>query len=141
MDTIVSGGCLCESVRFTYAGPLGGEMGAVTVCHCAQCRKAQGYAAAAAVILAVGLTVERGDWQIRSFESSPGKTRVFCGTCGSPLWSKVVAKPDRLRLRLGALDSPPDHLRIQAHIHSEGEPAWSRDDTAPRFPGQEPGRQ
>lgn len=140
VNTILSGGCLCESVRFTYVGPLGGEMGAVIVCHCGQCRKAQGYAAAVAPILASGLTVERGGEQIRAFESSPGKTRLFCGACGSPLWSKLAAKPDRLRLRLGALDNPPENLRVEAHTHTGDEPAWSRGDTAPRYPGLEPGR-
>ena len=141
IDPILSGGCLCEGVRFTYAGPLGGEKGAVTVCHCGQCRKAQGYAAAVAPILASELTIERGEGQIRTFESSPGKIRAFCGTCGSPLWSKLAAKPDRMRLRLGTLDNPPDDLRIEAHTHTGGEPAWSRENTAPRYPAQEPGRQ
>ena len=91
--------------------------------------KGQGYAAAVAPILVSELTIECGEGQIRAFESSPGKIRAFCGTCGSPLWSKLAAKPDQVRLRLGVLDDPPDDLRIEAHTHTGGEPAWSRDDT------------
>ncbi len=43
-----TGGCLCGSVLYTYDGELGGTMGAVTVRHCASCRKAQGYASGVA---------------------------------------------------------------------------------------------
>jgi len=135
----VFGGCLCGGVRFAYQGPLGGPLGPVTVCHCASCRRAQGYAAAVAPILSEGFTVTAGAALIREFESSPGKRRAFCGTCGSPLYSRLEALPDRLRLRLGALDDPPEDLVVEAHKFTAGVPAWSRPNDAPRHSGQEPG--
>ena len=46
--SILTGGCLCSGVRYAYSGPLGGDLGTVTVCHCASCRRAQGYMAAVA---------------------------------------------------------------------------------------------
>ena len=109
-DVSLTGGCLCGAVRFRYAGPLGGPVGAVTVCHCAQCRKAQGYAAAVAPAVAAGFQITAGTSDIREFQSSPGKFRAFCGGCGSPLYSRLAASPERLRLRLGGLDDPPDTL-------------------------------
>jgi hypothetical protein len=138
----LAGGCLCGAVRFTYAGPLGGELGLVTLCHCSQCRKLQGYAAAAAPALAAGFSVIKGADRICEYESSPGKKRTFCGACGSPLYSRLDAKPEALRLRLGALDDAPRTmaLTIQAHIFAEGAPAWSEPGAAQRYAGPEPRR-
>ncbi len=136
----LTGGCLCGGVRFTYGGVLGGALGQVTVCHCASCRKAQGYAAAVAPASADDFTVTAGQGLIREFQSSPGKWRAFCGACGSPLYSRLDARPEALRLRLGAIDDPPPTLRIDAHIFAGDVPAWSETDTAPRYPGFEPGR-
>jgi hypothetical protein len=140
-DHTLTGGCLCGGVRFSYAGPLGGEVGAVTVCHCAQCRRAQGYASAVAPALAAGFAVTQGRELIREYRSSPAKVRAFCGVCGSPLYSRRDDKPDLLRLRLGALDNPPDDLTVEAHIYTAHLPAWAETDKeAPRYPGLEPGR-
>ena len=138
--TSVTGGCLCGGVRYTYEGELGGRAGAVTVCHCASCRKAQGFAAGVVPAWADGFAVTAGDDLIREYESSPGKKRAFCTRCGSPLYSRRDDKPEALRLRLGGLDDPPGSLVIEAHIHTEGAPAWAGPDEAPRYPGAEPGR-
>src|ERR1700679_135639 len=119
------GGCLCGAVRYRYEGPLGGDLGAVTLCHCRQCRQAQGYAAAAAPALAAGFSITAGAEQVREYESSPGKQRAFCGTCGSPLYSRREGRPEGIRLRLGSLDDPPEDLQIEAHIYVEKLPAWA----------------
>ena len=134
------GGCLCGAVRYRYDGPLGGSLGAVTLCHCRQCRKAQGFAAAVAPALAARFAIVAGEQLIREYESSPGKKRGFCAVCGSPLYSRRDAAPEAIRLRLGALDNPPESLRIEAHIHTAGSPPWTGPDDAPRYPAQEPER-
>jgi hypothetical protein len=139
-DLTLSGGCLCGGVRFSYAGPLGGPLGTVTICHCAQCRRAQGLACAVAPVRADGFSLQSGADLVREYESSPGKVRAFCGRCGSPLYSRRDSQPDRLRLRLGALDDPPPGLKIEAHTFARDLPAWADDGEAPRFPGLEPGR-
>ncbi len=87
------GGCLCGAVRFTYGGPLGGETGAVTLCHCEQCRRAQGYGAAVAPAPAAGFRVIQGRERIVEYVSSPGKKRAFCGACGSPLYCAWTPGP------------------------------------------------
>ena len=133
------GGCLCGRFRFSYVGPVGGELGAVTVCHCAQCRRAQGFASAVAPILAAYYRIERGDNLVGEFESSVGKFRAFCTACGSPLYSRRTAKPKTLRLRLGSLDGSPE-LQIDAHIHIAGAPSWAWPSAAPAYDGVEPGR-
>ena len=136
----ITGGCLCGGVRFTYSGPLGGALGAVTVCHCSQCRRAQGYATGVAPARAAGFVVKAGQDLIREYESSPGKVRAFCSICGSPLYSRRMDKPEALRLRLGAIDNPPADLTIQAHTFTADLPAWADAEDAPRYPDLEPGR-
>ena len=141
MKVDLEGGCLCGGVRYHYVGELGGGLGAVTQCHCGQCRKAQGGPGSVAPVAAAGFAVTRGEALIRSFESSPGKQRAFCGVCGSPIWSRRTADPAVMRLRLGSLDNAPPSLRIEAHIYTDGAPAWDAEgEAAPRYPGLEPGR-
>jgi len=60
---------------------------------------------------------------IRSFESSPGKKRCFCGHCGSPLYSKRDSIPGVLRIRAGLLDGPLQ-TRVQAHFYTASLPNW-----------------
>jgi hypothetical protein len=136
----LSGGCLCGGVRYRYDGLLGARLGAVTVCHCSQCLKAQGVPAAAAPVAAAGFAVEAGASLIREFESSPGKKRAFCSHCGSPLYSRREGQPQSLRLRLGSLDHAPEGLEVTAHIFVADAPAWSMEHQAPRYPRFEPGR-
>ena len=138
--TRFTGGCLCGQVRYTYDGELGGAAGAVTVCHCASCRKAQGYAVGVVPVAAEGFVVTTGADLIREYQSSPGKRRAFCVHCGSPLYSRRDDRPEVLRIRLGSLDDPPESLTVDAHTHTEGAPAWARPNDAPSYAGLEPGR-
>ncbi len=70
-------------------------------------RKAQGGAAAAvSPVCTAEFEITQGRDLLRAWESSPGKERVFCGRCGSPLYSRRVAETDFPRLRIGSLDAP-----------------------------------
>ncbi len=138
-DFTLTGGCLCGAVRYAYEGPLGGDLGAISVCHCSQCLRAQGNAVAVAPAAAAGFTLTAGADRLREFQSTPGKYRAFCGECGSPIYSRREDAPDRLRLRLGALDAAPATLVVDCHKFTEGAPAWSLPGDAPWIPGQEPG--
>ncbi len=138
--TGLTGGCLCGAVRYAYDGELGGPLGRATLCVCGQCRKAQGYGAAVIPAEAAGLTIIAGSDQIREFQSSPGKSRAFCAACGSPLYSRLDSRPESLRLRLGAIDTPPEAIRIEAVIHALDAPDWVDVAGAARYPGLEPGR-
>jgi hypothetical protein len=101
-DAVHTGSCLCGRIVFELtAGP--GEFG---YCHCRACRKASGSAHAvnAPVDRAAFRLVTGGD-VLREFESSPGKIRAFCSFCGSPIYARLEATPDVLRIRLGSLDT------------------------------------
>lgn len=97
------GSCLCGGVRYSARGPLR----KMACCHCVRCRKASGAEFATnADLLTEDLVVESGEELLRAFESSPGHARIFCGRCGSPLWKRTADAPERVRLRLGSVDTP-----------------------------------
>ncbi|MFI5307979.1 MAG: GFA family protein, partial [Polyangiales bacterium] len=74
-----------------------------------------------------------GEDLLRRYESSPGKFRVFCGRCGSPLWKRDDTKPDVLRLRLGCVDTDLDATPV-AHVYVSEKPRWSEiSDNLPQF--------
>lgn len=137
----MQGGCLCGTVRYRVSGPIG----AVVLCHCSQCRRAQGSAFAANVPVArADFDLLSGADSLGAFESSPGKWRSFCRRCGSPVHSHRDSAPDVLRLRIGSLDegcAPATTLRPSAHIHVASKAAWwDITDALPQHEGIEPGR-
>lgn len=114
------GSCLCGAVRYEIAG----EIGAPVFCHCRNCRKASGSAFnTAAAVSTADLRLLSGQDAIAEFESSPGVYRVFCGRCGSPLYSRRDAMPDVVRLRVGTLDTPLP-TRPTAHIFTSEKAEW-----------------
>ena len=98
-----SGSCLCGGIRYRVRG----ELGAMVVCHCSRCRKANGSAFQAVVPIATaGFELLEGAELLAGYESSPGVHRMFCRRCASPLYSRRDAMPELLRLRVGSLDTP-----------------------------------
>ena len=98
--SITSGQCLCGAFRFTVTGPLEN----VRLCHCDVCRRANGTAFAANCPVPIErFTVVHDAGTLRSFESSPGARRYFCGTCGSPVFARIESAPEVIRVRLGTL--------------------------------------
>ena len=133
---MLEGSCLCGAVRYR----IDGELGAIVCCHCSMCRKAQGSAFAAnAPVPAAAFRIVRGDGALRAYRSSPGKERVFCGTCGSPIYSRREGAAD-VRVRIGTLDTPIA-ARPSAHIHVASKADWWEiADALPRHPALEPDR-
>lgn len=126
-----TGTCLCEGIRFSIRG----EIGPIQVCHCMQCRKAQGTALATnAPVHVHDFTLEQGEDLLTSFESTPGKQRVFCKRCGSPIYSLRDTLPGVLRIRLGLINEDID-APLQAHFHAGSKANWWTigDDGLPRF--------
>lgn len=115
-----AGSCLCGGVKFKIAGPLA----PVQVCHCAQCRKAQGGPFATNIPVATqSLTLEDSDGLLTSYESSPGKERLFCRRCGSPVLSRRTAIPGFVRVRAGLIDEPV-HVALDFHAFTESKASW-----------------
>jgi hypothetical protein len=127
-----SGSCLCGGIRFQ----IDAELPPVQLCHCAQCRKAQGSAFGA------NLPVDRAAFRLlcgaellKAYESSPGKQRVFCSVCGSPIYSCRDQLPGVLRVRAGLIDGPlPAGVALHFHVASKAD-WWTISDALPQFPG------
>lgn len=131
MDERHRGSCLCGGVRYEIEG----ELGDFGCCHCTSCRKASGTAYGANVPVArARFTLLAGESLLKEFESSPGKLRVFCQTCGSPVYAYAAQSPDVLRVRLGSLDTPFPK-RASAHSWVSDKAAWETiEDSIPQFP-------
>ena len=83
---MIKGGCYCGAVRYENQGRLLRFVN----CHCPDCRKFSGSAFAS--VLAVeekGFKVTSGDDNLVPFQSSPGKLRSFCKTCGSHVFARA----------------------------------------------------
>ena len=97
------GSCLCGAVTYE----IDGDLGPAVYCHCSRCRKANGSVVAAnAVVTENTFRLKQGAEVLKTFSTPAGVHRVFCGTCGSPIYSKRDSGPGVLRLRLGTLDTP-----------------------------------
>jgi len=124
------GSCLCGAVNYE----INGEIGPVMFCHCKKCRKANGSAfLAASLVNNADLKIVSGSEYLAEYESGPGAYRVFCRTCGSPLYSRRVATPEILRLRIGTLDTPVKG-KVGSHIFVASQAEWFEIlDDAPQF--------
>ncbi len=130
-----SGGCLCGAVRYEVEG----ELAPIQLCHCAQCRKAQGGAFGANIpVVATDFRLICGKDILRDFRASPGKRRVFCIVCGGPVFSQRDDAPQILRLRAGGLDQSAG-LRIGLHSQTASRADWWQiDDDLPNYPNAGP---
>jgi hypothetical protein len=133
VERVGTGGCLCGAVRYQVSGLLR----PVIICHCRQCQRTHGQAAAytAAPRPAVVLIEERGlSW----YESSPGFRRGFCRSCGASLFWERVAGSNR-SIAAGSLDDTSG-LVTAGHIHvAEAGGYDTFDDGLPRFEGSDHG--
>jgi hypothetical protein len=144
--TMRTASCLCGGIRLRLALDA---LPPIQVCHCVQCRKAQGGAFAAVIALPrAALRLDSGAELLQAFESSAGKRRWFCKRCGSPLYSERDTLPDVLRVRAGLIDGPLDS-RIAHHAYLASKADWwpladeadgtaRYDGPAPATPSEEP---
>jgi hypothetical protein len=125
------GGCLCGGVRYEYSGVFTDFI----YCHCQDCRKASGSAFNAnAAVDRSGFRLLQGTELLRTYSASLGKQRVFCGTCGSPLYSCKDWEPDTLGLRMGTLDTALE-TGPKAHQFVASRARWYRiSDELPQYP-------
>jgi hypothetical protein len=125
------GSCLCRRVQYEVTG----EIGDFGFCHCTSCRKASGTAHAAnAPVQRADFLITSGAEELREFESTSGRVRVFCGRCGSPLYAYLREDVDVIRIRLGSLDTAFDK-RPRAHTWVSDKAPWEPiEDSLPQFP-------
>jgi hypothetical protein len=118
----MKGSCLCGAVAY--------EVDAFDMkighCSCRTCRKAQAAPfAATARVPREKFRFLSGEDRLTSFESSPGKLRRFCSTCGSHVLADRPAEP-HIILRVATLDDDPG-ARPLIHIWRSHEVPWCAD--------------
>ncbi len=139
-----TGGCLCGAVRFSSrAAPM-----MAGHCHCVDCRRSSGtgHCTHAAVPEPAFELSGKASAYDRPADSGNVVTRVFCGTCGSPLFSRNAAMPGLVFVRASSLDDP-DVVVPSMIVYASRAPAWDRmDPDLPSFermppapPGAPPG--
>ena len=128
----LTGGCLCGGVRFRVDAPLV----VATYCHCTRCQRRTGTAASAQARIQPGsLTVTQGEELIRTYAPPDGFPKLFCGACGSALWSRSPDDPGIMSVRLGAFDGDPG-IRPSLRQFVAYAASWEDipDDGLPRYP-------
>lgn len=97
---MIKGRCLCGGVSFEIAGTIHNAR----YCHCANCRKFSGTAYAAwGLVQTAQLTIAPSEPDVTKYNSGGG-LRVFCTSCGSPLWYEPAGIPQYRGIPLGAID-------------------------------------
>lgn len=97
---MISGQCLCGAVKYRYLA----EITETIICHCADCRLAQGTAFAFnSPIQKQFFILDQGKEALKEYFHTAQKARVFCQYCASPLYSYRQDLPEIIRLRLGTV--------------------------------------
>ena len=131
------GSCLCGKVGFEITS----EIQNIIYCHCSKCRKAQGSAFASnGNVETEGFKFTSGEHDLTAYVSSPGRTKYFCKHCGSPMISKNEANPEKIRIRLGTIESNISE-RPSAHIFATSKANWDEiEGDLPQYEAYEPNR-
>jgi hypothetical protein len=112
--------CLCGGVTYEITGPVQ----RARYCHCADCRKFSGTAHAAwGLIETAHLVVGQSSSGISKYDSGKG-LRVFCSSCGSPLWYEPTRLPQFRGIPLGVIDDAgvPEP---QMHVWTKSKVSWA----------------
>jgi hypothetical protein len=124
--------CLCGGIAYE----INGDLAPIQICHCSQCRKAQGTPFVTNIPVSTSaFRLLKGQELLNSFESSPGKRRYFCKVCGSPIYSARADTPEVMRIRAGSLEGDLQ-TRPAVHIYYESRTNWfDVNDDLPKLAG------
>ena len=120
MSQIV-GGCLCGNIRYTCeAEPM-----MMAICHCKNCQKQTSTSFSILVAVPKGSLNIEGELSAYNDQGSSGQAviRKFCGKCGSPILSDVVALPTMDFLKAGTLDDT-SWLKPEAQLWCDSAQSW-----------------
>ncbi|MFM5954380.1 MAG: GFA family protein [Novosphingobium sp.] len=131
MNKTMTGGCLCGAIRYEIAGEAAMQL----VCHCSHCQRQAGSAFSTIIgVPEAAVTVTQGapTSYIDHGESGKAVERQFCGTCGSPLFSKVEVSPGMIWVKTGSLDDS-SWFQPSAHIWTQSKQPWVDTGSVPAF--------
>lgn len=131
----MKGSCLCGAVDYEIDSI---DM-PVAHCHCRTCQKAHAAPfASTAGVMRQHFRWLKGEDNLSSFESSPGKFRYFCSVCGSHLVAERANQPHVI-VRVATLDEDPG-IAPQMHIWASHDVPWLEYEGIPCYPEWQSGR-
>ncbi len=118
-DSILHGGCFCNSVRYK----LNGSLQNARACHCSRCRKAFSGASSAYAEIPPSGSLEwlTGEDLLSIHDTGGGWGMAFCSKCGSTLCGMHGGKVHGLAL--GCIDGDPG-VEIEMHIFVGSKAPW-----------------
>ena len=131
-DRKMTGGCMCGAVRYETTGtPFD-----ISHCHCHSCRKNNG----GPVVTLAGFNADQvafsGEAR-KTYASSPGVERAFCGNCGTPLTWEGAGSDGKLiaEIHISTFENP-EALVPAAHAFAPERISWfDIADNLPRYEG------
>ena len=118
-NSIIRGGCFCDSVRFELKGSLQNAR----ACHCSRCRKAFSGASSAYAELSPSSSLEwlSGEDNLTIYETGEGWGMGFCSKCGSTICGLHAGQVHGLTL--GCINGDPG-VEIEMHIFVDSKAPW-----------------
>ena len=122
----ISGGCLCEKVKYECKEEVGGGH-----CHCTDCRKASGTGHGSHMIVPEAAFTISGDVKFFDKPADSGNLvrRGFCPNCGSAIYSTNSGMPGMVFVRASSLDNPDD-FKPQMRVYTDRAASWDHMDTS-----------
>ena len=123
----VTGGCLCQAVRYTISA----EPIVIRECWCRVCQYLGAGSSAVNACFPSAAVQVRGaltDYRSQADSGNPMR-RSFCPACGTPVFSVAESRPHLVFVRVGTLDEP-DAARPQVAIWIASAPRWACIDPA-----------
>lgn len=131
MKNIITGGCLCQAVRYEITKhPVGAGN-----CHCRTCQKALGAAYLPALFVPYAALKITGVYKEYASQSDSGNTvhRGFCPECGTTLFGRNSANDKFRPVNAATLDDPSIYQPHMDFWVSEAQ-AWdSMNPDLPKF--------
>jgi len=115
---VLTGGCHCGALRYEARG----EPYALSLCHCADCRRVSGAPALA------WFSVKKNNFAFVSghpavYRSSRDARREFCGRCGAQITYAHEQRADEIDITTASLDDPNAAAPLE-HIWVGSRLAW-----------------
>ena len=128
---------MCGVVRFEVSEPFL----EAHYCHCKRCQRRSGTGASISARPVRGsYRTVSGEDRIRSWKPGDGGwVKSFCSECGSQLFSQSPEDPERMGIRMGALDEDPG-IRPSSRQFTAYAAPWAPipDDGLPSYPERMP---
>ena len=117
---VTEGGCYCGEIRYRATA----EPRFVSICYCANCRRAAGAQSVAWVTFPLAsFTFVKGD-PVR-YRTDTGAWRTFCSACGTSLTYENDKRPEEIDITTGSVDDP-EAFAPREHIFEDEKLSWDR---------------